>query len=699
MGRPDKSEAASPLAANPAGCGEKTYRALFDAVQEAIFMHDVKTGDILDVNRRAVEMYGYGPEEFKRLKVADLSAGTPPYDQDGALKHLRAAMAGHPQVFDWRARHKSGRLFWVEVCIKRAVIDGGDRLLAMVRDITRRKSHEEQLKLAAQIFENTIEGVTVTDRDGVIQMVNPAFTAITGFSPEEVIGKRPNVLRSDHQGPEFYQGMWRDLKQSGHWRGEIWNRRKSGEAYPEWLTISAIRDETGEITHYVGIFHDITETKRDQEFFRRQAYHDALTGLPNRLLFQDRLAQALAHARRRGGGVGVLYLDLDNFKRINDSLGHAVGDLVLQAVAERLDECLRDEDTVARLGGDEFVAVVLDERHGQAVAVAAAERMLLAMAEPINVADHELNVGASIGVASFPEDGRDAATLLKNADLAMYRAKQQGKGVYRLFTQALGEGSSRRLLMEGELRRGLQASELVLHYQPLVDPVSGAVPSCEALVRWQHPRWGLLEPGEFLPVALQAGLVVPLGREVLTMACRQARLWERRGMPVRVAVNLSALEFSRDDLVEEVGRMLEVTGLKPGLLELEIGEDAVMANLGHSLGTLEGLVGLGVSLSLDGFGIGFFPLSRLKGLPLKAVKVGRDFVAGMLEDAGDRAVVEAAAGISRGLGMLAVAVGAESGAQARALKEMGFDLVQGYVNCRPLPAEEFEAFVRQRRPI
>ncbi len=697
MKRTSQDKTPSPGSAEKAPGGEKTYRALFDAVQEAILVHDVQTGDILDVNRRAAEMYGYGPEEFKRLKVGDLSSGVPPYDHDSALQRLRKALAGQPQTFDWRARDKSGRLFWVEVCLKRAVIDGADRLLAMVRDISRRKSHEEQLRLAAQIFENTIEGVTVTDPDGVIEMVNPAFTAITGYHSDEVVGKKPSILRSDHQSRGFYEQMWRDLKQKGHWRGELWNRRKNGEAYPEWLTISAIRGEDGEITHHVGLFHDITDAKRNQDLIRHQAYHDALTGLPNRLLFHDRLVQAMAHARRRNSQVGVLYMDLDNFKRINDGLGHAVGDLLLRAVAERLMDCLREEDTIARLGGDEFVVVVLAEDGGQAPAVAAAERILRALADPFNVGGHELTVGASLGVALFPEDGGDADTLLKNADLAMYRAKEHGKGDYRLFTKSLNDRTRRRQLLEGELRRGLRASEMVLHYQPQVETASGAVPSCEALLRWQHPQWGLIPPGEFMSVAVQTGLVLPLGREVLTMACRQARLWERRGMPVRVAVNISALQFVQEDLADTVRRELAETGLNPGLLELEITEGTAMGNLERTIRTLERLTGLGLSISLDDFGTGFSSLLYLKRLPLSAVKVARSFVAGMADDAGDRAVVKAVTGIGHGLGLQVVALGAETAAQLAMLGEMGVDLVQGEVHSMPLPPEEFETFMLQRR--
>ncbi|MCB2188657.1 MAG: diguanylate cyclase [Deltaproteobacteria bacterium] len=418
---------------------EANYRTILDSVEAAIFVHDPADGRILEVNRRASELYGYSPEELLTLRTADLSAGDAGFSQEAVWEKMEQGLAEGFTRFEWLARARDGHEFWVEVVLRRVELHGRPRLLAMVRDLTWRKDSEDRLELAAKVFANSSEGITITDPQGTIQMVNPAFTEITGYSAAEALGQNPRILKSDRHNEAFYRHLWRSLVTTGQWQGEIWNRRKSGEAYPEWLTISAIRDAAGRTTHYVALFHDISESKQSEERMWRQAHHDALTGLPNRLLFQDRLAMALGRARRRRQQVAVVFLDLDGFKEINDTLGHAAGDLVLQEAAARLTGALREEDTVSRLGGDEFL-MILPEVAGPAEARQAGRRILAALAPPFILAGREITVGASLGVALFPRHAGDLDTLIRCADQAMYQAKRAGRGQGRLFGESEGEG-------------------------------------------------------------------------------------------------------------------------------------------------------------------------------------------------------------------------------------------------------------------
>ncbi len=412
---------------------EANYRTIFDSAQDAIFLHDAATGQIVDLNRRAGQMFGYSSEKLRRLGVGDLSSGEAPFNQEGALSLVHRVAAGSPQVVEWHAKAQGGRLFWAEVSLKKAEINGRHLVVAVVRDISHRKENEKRLQLAARVIENTMEGLVVTDPKGNIQMVNPAFSAITGYSAPEVLGQNPRLLKSNRHEPEFYTRMWGDLMEKGQWQGEIWNRRKSGEAYPQWLTITAIADPQKETVHYLGMFHDITILKEHQERMERRAYHDPLTGLPNRLLLNDRLQMALARAQRSGRFLAVMFTDLDGFKQVNDSLGHAMGDLMLQQVAARLKASLRDEDTISRQGGDEFV-IILPDLADAGYAEVAARRVLAAVAQPYELEGNPARVTISLGIAVYPADGEDSDTLLRRADKAMYQAKQEGKNAFRFWS-------------------------------------------------------------------------------------------------------------------------------------------------------------------------------------------------------------------------------------------------------------------------
>ena len=569
-----------------------------------------------------------------------------------------------------------------------------DSVYLFGQDITERK---QRLLLLASVFENSIEGVTITNADVEIEMVNPAFTAITGYGAEEVIGKNPRILKSDRHGPEFYQEMWQAINEQGAWSGEIWNRRKTGEAFPEKLSITAIKDSLGEISHYVAVFYDITDVKRGEEQLHHQAYHDALTGLPNRQLFIDRLEVSMAHARRHHRILAVLFFDLDNFKNINDSLGYNVGDRFLQEIAKLLRDCCWDEDTVARVGGDEFI-ILLTEIKDEKDALAAAQRIEKVFAEPILVEEQEFFASASIGISFYPADGEDAATLIKNADLAMYRAKDLGRGNFQLFTERMNQEVSRRLELENNLRRALERQEFEVFYQPKVDIVHGTIAGAEALVRWLK-NGELVSPVDFIPLAEETRLIIPIGEWVLKTACEQTMLWHENGHPLSVAVNLSTRQFHQKDLVEMVARVLKETGLPAETLELEITESIVMGDVREAIRIMLVLREMGIRFSMDDFGTGYSSMQYLKQLPLDALKIDRAFVMDLPDNEEDAAIVSATISMAHSLGLKVVAEGVETGDQLYFLRERGCEQFQGYLFSKPVPGETFLGYLKEGRRI
>ena len=414
---------------------ERTYRAIFESATEAIFIHEADTGRILDANPMAARLYGHEIADFRELSIADLSADIEPYTQERASALIAKAMAGQTQLFEWLAKARSGRTFWVEVSLKRGSICGEDRVLAWIRDITQQVQANKDVKLAATVFDHTLEGIFITDREGNILRVNPGFTAVTGFRPEEVLGRTPGFFKSDRHTPKFFQDFWGQLLKDGQWSGEIWNSRKNGQIYPAWLTVNAVKDEQGQVTNYVSILHDITEVKRQQAAMEFYASHDALTGLPNRQLLEDRLNMALAQAKRTRQKAAVLFFDLDHFKDVNDTMGHDTGDALLIEVTARLTHLMRGVDTVARLGGDEFV-IVLPGLNDREDATTVSKRIVEAVRHPFSLGTAELFVTASIGVAIYPEDGHTPEDLIKVADTAMYRAKNAGRDNYQFSVPA-----------------------------------------------------------------------------------------------------------------------------------------------------------------------------------------------------------------------------------------------------------------------
>jgi diguanylate cyclase (GGDEF)-like protein/PAS domain S-box-containing protein len=560
-------------------------------------------------------------------------------------------------------------------------------------DDAQRRSREEdheRLRLAWAVFDSTHEGVLVSDATGKIVHVNRAFVDITGYQPEEVLGFNPRKFKSGRHGPEFYREMYSSILSSGQWSGEIWNRRKSGEVYPQWQSIRGVKDDAGKLKHFVALFSDLTAIKRSEQELIQLAHYDALTQLPNRLLFTDRTAQALTSARSSKRGCALLLIDLDHFKNINDSLGHALGDEVIKAVADRLRALFDGDLTLARLGGDEFGLLV---KNCQQVVQAAglAQKIVDAFKEPFQLDGHQLFITASIGISLFPGDAQSAGQLLRNADSALFKAKSDGREGYALYTEELTAHAQQRVELATELRRAIEQQELRVFYQPVHDLTTRRIKGVEALVRWQHPRRGMVSPAEFIPIAEQSGLIADIDGWVLNTACRQMQCWLAAGVQIAfVAVNVSSRLFRNGDLDRRVARALRDSGLDPAFLELEITESAVMDDPEQAIEQMHQLRTLGVSLAIDDFGTGYSSLLRLKRMPVQKLKIDQGFVAGLPDGEDDISIVRVIIALAQSMGMRVLAEGVEQAEQAAFLLENGCQLGQGYWFARPMPAEQID---------
>jgi len=602
---------------------------------------------------------------------------------------LRSYLEGETSSYEaeFRQRCADGGYRWIRARGMIVETDGSGmplRLIGTHADVHDRKQADERLRLAAAVIEHAKEAIVTTDADNKIIAVNPAFTAITGYTPEEVVGRDPRCLSSGTQSRSFYRKMWQSLQRTGAWEGEIWNRRKGGEVYPQWLSISLIRDNDGHITHHIGVASDNTERKAVQERLEHLAHFDTLTCLPNRLLVRDRLQQALRAARRQDSTLALLFVDLDRFKIINDSLGHHVGDTLLQAVAERVLTCVRDMDTVGRHGGDEFV-IVLPEAD-RAAASLIAQRIVESVATPYVLCNHELAISSSIGVAVYPTDGDDVDTLIQNADTAMYHAKQTGRANVRFFASEMNANANRELELATGLRKALKLGHFELHYQPQVELETGHISAVEALIRWRTPQ-GLILPGTFLPIAARNGLIGPIDEWVLTTACQQMKAWQTSGMlRTKVSVNVSASRLSEKDFVRRVAEILETTGVEPACLDLATTERTTVESAEAAAGAIVALRDLGVSVSIDDFGTGYSSMSYLKSFRVDKLKIDRSFVAGLPHDADSAAIADAIINLGKNLGHVVVAKGIENRDQLDYLQARGLRVAQGYLLGDPTPA-------------
>ncbi len=667
-----------------------------------IYLFDSETLLFLDVSEGALKNLGYSIEELRQFTPLNLKPGYTREQFECLIAPLRSGEQDS-LLFETHHCRKDGSTYPVEVRLQ-LMPTAPPMFLAIILDVSERHRANEELRIAAIAFESQ-EGMMVTDSHGVIVRVNHAFTRLTGYRAEEAIGQTPALLRSGRHDKSFYDQMWRTLREGGYWQGEMWNKRKTGKVYAEWLTISAVTNPVGETTHYVGTFSEITQNKEAQAEIHRLAYYDALTHLPNRRLLLDRLGQALASAARSGRHGAVLFLDLDNFKNLNDTRGHAVGDLLLAEVARRLNSGVREGDTISRLGdtisrlgGDEFV-VVLEDLSAQATEAAVQARLVgekvrEALARPYDLDGRDFHCTASVGITLFHNHGESVDTLLKQADLALYQAKGAGRNCLRFFDPDMQSALDESSALEADLRLAERRGQLRLHYQPQVDSMRRVI-GAEALLRWRHPRRGMVAPDIFIPLAEETGLILPIGRWVLETACAQIKAWSAHAATrdLCLAVNVSARQFRQQGFVADVRQVLLETGADPARLKIELTESLVIDNVAETIARMQALKALGIGFSMDDFGTGFSSLSYLKRLPLDQLKIDRSFVFDLATDPNDAAIVQIIITMGHTLGLNVIAEGVETEAQLERLDQYGCTNYQGYLFSRPLPIAEFDAWM------
>lgn len=678
---------------------KERYRHLFDNMLEGfaycrmIFEHGSPQDFVyIEVNNAFEKLTGL--KDVAGKKVSEVIPGIREADPQLFDIYGRVALTGNPEKFEM---YVSALGIWFSLSV---FCPEKEYFVAVFDNITERRRAEKKLRQASMVFESTRDGVVVTDLDERILAVNRAFTEITGYTEKEALGETSRFLKSGRQERDFYQSMWAMLLKTGSWQGEVWNRRKNGEIYPEWLTISTVRDEREVATNYVAVFTDLSRIKHGEEELERLAHYDSLTDLPNRLLALAHLERALEHAQRHGLQVGVLYLDLDRFKAINDSLGHPTGDELILAVSQRLQGRLNEEDTLGRLGGDEFL-IVLEPLDGPQEAAEVARDLLGVLAKPFELSNgQEVYIGASIGISVFPEDGATSTELLRDADTALYQAKDNGRNQYCFCTGRMNVEARTKLELEAALRRGLERDELLLHYQPKVDLATGRMTGAEALIRWQREGVGMVQPGQFIPLAEKTDLIVAIGNWVIDTACRQVRAWIDGGLrDVRVAVNVSARQFQSGGLDTIVAAALKKHDLSPDHLELEVTESMLMERPDEAVAMLGKLKSIGVKLSLDDFGTGYSSLAYLMRFPIDTLKIDQSFVRDIVFDPGAAMIAISIIALAHRMRLHVIAEGVETEEQLGFLRTQGCDSMQGYYFSRPVPAEAFADLMKEGKSL
>ncbi len=674
--------------------------SLIDAAMDAIVSID-EDQNIIIFNHGAEQMFGYRsadiigqhiglliPSKFRNTHIKHV-------DTFGKTGITTRTMNQPGQTYGLRA---NGEEFPFEASISRVRVAGRAIYTAILRDTTLRKQAETELRIAATAFESQ-EGMLITDANGVILRVNKAFTETTGYTSEEAVGKTPRLLKSGRHDSDFYREMWETINRTGSWQGEVWDRRKNSEVYPKWLTISAVKGENGAVTHYVGSHVDMTERKAAEEEVKNLAFYDPLTRLPNRRLLLDRLDHALASSARSGREGALMFIDLDNFKTLNDTLGHDIGDLLLKHVAQRLESCVRDGDTVARMGGDEFV-VMLEDLSKDSLEAAAqtesiGEKILVTLNQPYQLATHECHSTPSIGATLFTNHPLGVDVLFKQADIAMYQSKKAGRNTLRFFDPKMQDIVNVRASLESELRKALDSQQFHLYYQVQMD-ISLRPFGAEALIRWAHPERGMVSPAQFIPLAEETGLILPIGQWVLETACAQLKAWQQDALTrdLVLAVNVSAKQFRQTDFVAQVQAAVQRHAITPKRLKLELTESLLLDDIEETIATMNTLKEIGVTFSLDDFGTGYSSLQYLKQLSLDQIKIDQSFVRDLALDSSDRAIVRTIIAMAHGLILDVIAEGVETEDQLQFLQQEGCTQYQGYLFGRPVPIEQFEELLK-----
>lgn len=667
----------------------KKYHSVIQSTGEGFWQVN-REGRLLEVNPAYVRLSGYSETELIGMHVTELDALE---SQNETAQHIRKIMHNGADTFETKHRRKDGSVWDVEVNASFIKEDGG-YFVAFFKDISERKRAEQELRIAATAFE-TQEGIIITDTNEIIVRVNRAFTQLTGYTAEELVGNKPSMLKSGRHDRDFYQDMHCALQRDGQWEGEMWDRHKDGHIYPKWLSITAVRDNTGCITHYVGNSTDITERKASEEKIKTLAFYDTLTELANRRLLTDHLEHAIAILARTGYHGALLFLDLDNFKLLNDTQGHGVGDELLIEVARRLKACVRETDTVARLGGDEFI-VLLEELDtapdSAAVQVkTVAEKVIAVLAEPYVLSSVVHNCSASIGIVLFDDSAVPADALLAQADTAMYAAKKSGKNAYRFFDPIMQQELEYRTKFESALRQAIDNEQLKLFYQPQVDEKKQII-GVEALIRWHHPELGLIFPDQFIPLAEETDIILIIGRWVLEAACAQLKAWKNQPSTrnLSIAVNVSAKQFYQPGFVDDVHEIMKQYAVEPMQLKLELTESMVLKEMDTAVAKMLELKAIGVVLAMDDFGTGYSSLSYLKNLPFDQIKIDKSFVYGIKKNNNDAFIVHSVFTLGKLMGINVVAEGVENIEQDELLKSLGCTVFQGYLFGKPVPAEELE---------
>ncbi len=664
--------------------------AIINAAGSLVIVLDTD-GHIILFNKTCEQLTGYNFKEVEGRCIWDLFFEPENIEQCQAyFKSMFTAKVALQQENYWLTKNKQQVFIsWYHAILYN---EKAEHVVGVGIDITERKLAEENQRLAVTVFETTTEGIIVTDANNSILMVNPAFTSVTGYTKAEVIGKKPDILRSGHHPAKFYQDMWQELKQVGKWQGEVWNRRKNGEVYIGWLSIVAITDANAKITQYVAIFNDITKRKQAEELIWHQAHHDALTDLPNRTLFIERLSQAIQVAKLRKEKLAVMFIDLDRFKQVNDTLGHKIGDSLLREASKRLKKGVREFDTVARLGGDEFT-IIINNFDEYSCVKNIAETLLHSLASPFLLEEHKVSIAGSIGIALFPEDGSDVETLLKNADIAMYQAKEGGRNAYQFFTQQMDIQIIEHLQLEDALRHALECNEFDLYYQPFIEMKSGKMTAVEGLLRWQNHK--SMFPEQFISPAEKCGLIIPIWKWWLSTAIQQLQQWHNAGLEyLQIAIKISAHQLKTNRSIDTIEEVLQQSNLQPHSLILEINEEAFLQNLPETANYLDKLETLGIQIAIDNFGSDWGSLHSLRQFPIDILKIDSFLIHNITSDSYDTLLIKTIIALAHKLDIKVVGGGVETKEQLDFLHNNQCDFIQGSYITKPLISEEFAKFIK-----